>query len=168
MFDVFGEFDSAEEINKVAAAQLAEGDKEAIRKIAKENGIDTEDAEDYISGAVQEFVTPLLAAMGKLEIEAQDLDLKGIIEDWKETVMEICKEDNEICVAVRKKGKYLRDCMASLIKYSFEHKEQVSEKIVQVTKVNHNGKLEKMRSPLYLGVPNRFQVKKLIKEYYLS
>ena len=26
MFDIFGEFDSAEEINEAAAAQLAEGD----------------------------------------------------------------------------------------------------------------------------------------------
>ena len=38
MFDTFGEFDSAEEINKAAANQRINGDMEAIREIALENG----------------------------------------------------------------------------------------------------------------------------------
>ena len=50
MFEVFGEFDSAEEINKAAAGQLAQGDTQAIRDIARENGLDLADAEDYIDG----------------------------------------------------------------------------------------------------------------------
>ena len=44
MFDKFGEFDSAEEINRAAAAQLAEGDTEAVMAIALENGLDKDDA----------------------------------------------------------------------------------------------------------------------------
>lgn len=40
MFDKFGEFDSCEEINRAAKAQLEEGDLEAIRTIAEENGLD--------------------------------------------------------------------------------------------------------------------------------
>ena len=43
MFDKFGEFDSYEEINRAAKAQLEEGDLEAIRTIAEENGLDPED-----------------------------------------------------------------------------------------------------------------------------
>ena len=54
LFEKFGEFDSAEELNRVAAAQLAEGDIDAIYGIAEENGIDREDAEDYIDGAAPE------------------------------------------------------------------------------------------------------------------
>ena len=46
MFDKFGEFDSAEEINRAAAAQLKEGDLDAVKTIAEENGLDPEDAED--------------------------------------------------------------------------------------------------------------------------
>lgn len=37
MFDKFGEFDSAEEINRAAAAQLKEGDLDAIKTIAVHN-----------------------------------------------------------------------------------------------------------------------------------
>ena len=44
MFDKFGEFDSYEEINRAAKAQLEEGDLEAIKTIAEENGLDPEDA----------------------------------------------------------------------------------------------------------------------------
>ena len=50
MFEKYGEFDSYEEINRAAAAQLEEGDTEAIYAIAEENGIDREDAEEYIDG----------------------------------------------------------------------------------------------------------------------
>lgn len=42
MFEKFGEFDSCEELNRAAAAQLAEGDTDAIYTIAEENGIDRE------------------------------------------------------------------------------------------------------------------------------
>ena len=40
MWDKFGEFDSAEELNRAAAAQKAEGDREALIMLAEENGID--------------------------------------------------------------------------------------------------------------------------------
>ena len=47
MFDIFGEFNSAEEINEAAAAQLQEGDTDAVMTIARENGIDEDDAQEY-------------------------------------------------------------------------------------------------------------------------
>ena len=60
MFNKFGEFDSADEMNRAAAAQRKEGDNEAILAIAEENGIDKEDAIDFIDGCVAAFVTPLM------------------------------------------------------------------------------------------------------------
>lgn len=77
MFEKFGEFDSYEEINRAAAAQLAEGDEEAVYAIAEENGIDREDAEDYIAGDAPELVTALMAANGKLQVEAAELQAEG-------------------------------------------------------------------------------------------
>ncbi len=169
MFDKFGEFDSAQEINEAAAAKLKEGDTEAVLAMAEENGIDREDAEDYIAaGGGGELATPLMAAVGKLKVESGDLEINGILEDWKDTVVEACIEDKDFCMAVRKKGKSLKCCMAELIKFAFENKERVSDKIVDATKVMHNGKLEQMRKPLYLGVPNRAEVKKLIRGYYMK
>ena len=59
MFEKFGEFDSAEEINRAAEAQKREGDTEAVLVIAEENGIDREDAEDFLDGIVPELASPL-------------------------------------------------------------------------------------------------------------
>ena len=64
MFEKFGEFNSAEEINRAAKQQLAEGDTEAIYTIAKENGIDEDDVKDYIAGCTETLVTVLSAAVG--------------------------------------------------------------------------------------------------------
>lgn len=168
MFDKFGEFDSAEELNRAAAAQFKEGDEKAIYDIAKENGIDTEDAEDYMDGVIEELVTIRSAAMGKLKVESEDLELKGIVSDWKDMLVEECMASEELCVAIRKKDKALKHCLAKLIRFAFENKVQVSNKIVSVTKVTHNGKEESLRSPLFLGIPSKADTKKLIREYYLG
>ena len=82
LFEKFGEFDSAEELNRAAAAQLAEGDIDAIYGIAEENGIDREDAEDYIDGAAPELCTPIMAALGKLKVGIKgDVDLDMAYDD---------------------------------------------------------------------------------------
>lgn len=168
MFDKFGEFDSVEELNRAAAAQFKEGDEEAIYALAAENGIDKEDADDYMDGMSAELATSLLAAVGKLKIEAADLKLEGIVADWKDTVVEMCTGDKELQAAVRRKGKRLQECLARMIRFAFENKVQVSDKIVKVTKVTHNGKEEALRGPLYLGIPSKVDVKKIILEYYKS
>lgn len=168
MFEKFGEFDSAEELNRAAAAQKEQGDEEALIALAEENGIDKQDAEDYFDDCVNELATPLMAAVGKLCVEAQDLKLSGVLMDWQEELQTMCTESPELCAAVRSKGKNLCDCMARLLRFAFENKEQVSEKVVKATKVTHNGKEEPMRGPLYLGIPNRAQIRKIVKEYYLG
>lgn len=168
MFDKFGEFDSAEEINAVAKMKLIEGKKEDIFAIANENGIDEGDAEDYIAGYISELATVLSAAVGKVELESKELKVDGILSDWTGIVLQQCTIDEKFCVAVRKKGKALKYCMAALVKFAFESKVQVSDEIVKVTKVAHNGKEEPLRGPLYLGVPNAAEAKRIVREYYLG
>ena len=168
MFEKFGEFDSAAELNRAAAAQLEEGDEEAIFMLAEENGIDREDAEDYIDGCVPELATPLIAALGKLELEKKDLAIDGILDDWLSCVVELCRPEEDMAAAVRRKGKCLRDCMAALLRYAFENKKQVSDKIIKATKVTHNGKEEAMRGPVYLGIPNQAETRRIVREYYLG
>lgn len=166
MFDKFGEFDSVEELNRAAAAQKKEGDEEALVALAVENGLDKEDAEDYMDGATQELATPIMAAVGKLKVEAKDLGIQGVLKDWKDAVVEMCADDEALSVAVRRKTKCLRDCMAMMLAFAFENKVQVSDKVVKATKVTHNGKKEPMRGQVYLGVPNKAEVKQIIRKYY--
>ena len=48
MFDVFGEMETAAEINDVARSLKEEGEKENLDKLCAENGIDADDTENII------------------------------------------------------------------------------------------------------------------------
>lgn len=169
MFDKYGEFDSFREINQKAEELLKVGDTDGVRALAQENGIDPEEAEDYITGVSDRLCyTYMMAAIGKLDIEEKDLEIGGVLKDWTDCIRDICMEEDEMARVVRKKGKTLAGCMVALIRFSFENKVQVSDKIVDITKVTHNGKEEKMQKPLYLGVPNRTEAKKIIHDYYMN
>lgn len=168
MWDKFGEFDSAEELNRAAAAQKAEGDREALIMLAEENGIDRDDAEDYLDGAVNELATPLMAALGKLKVEAEELELEGMMMEWLNCITEQCRKDKQMQAAVREKEKSLRNCIAAVIQYSFKNKKQVSDKIMKYVKIEKNGRMEPYRGPLYIGYPTQAKAKELIREYYLG
>ena len=164
----FGVFDSTEELNRAAAAQKAEGDLEALIALALENGLEKEDAEDYMNGDIDKLATSFIAAFGKLKVETKYLQIEGVLCDWKDIIVSLCEENEDMQAAVMRKTKSLKECMAQLIRFSFENKVQVSEEIVKATKVTHNGREEPLRGPLYLGIPNRAEVKKIAMKYYLG
>lgn len=107
MFDQFGEFESCEELNRAAAGQKEEGDREALIALAKENGIDVEDAEDYMDGYIAALATPLTAAMGRIEVwrmqDGKDINILVALEVLKGMLRE-----PDMQAAVMKKGKSLK------------------------------------------------------------
>ena len=163
MFEKFGEFDSYEELNRAAAAQLEEGDTEAIYAIAEENGIDREDAEDFIDGDAPELATALMAAHGKLKVEAAELQPKEIMTDWLEYIRIQCVENPKMRLAVRRKGKSLKECIGKLVKWSLNHAENVDSDIVKAA-----GLPSWAQNGCKLGIPGMGTAKQLIKEYYLG
>lgn len=158
MFEKFGEFDSAAELNKAAAAQLEQGDTEAIIAIAMENGLDREDAEDYIDGIVPELTTPLMAAMGKIKVECDELKPQQIMNDWVEYIKVQCTESDEMSAAVRRKGKSIKGCIAALLKWSFANQMPIEQDILKAAGVTANR--------VTLGIPGMGEAKKIIREYY--
>lgn len=158
MYEKFGEFDSWEEINKAAEGQKEEGDMEALKELAKENGIDIEDAEDYFDGIIPELCTPLIAALGKLKVEEEDLKPKDIMIDWINYIRTLCSNDKNIRLAVRKKDKSLKGCIGALLKWSFGHQQQIDKDIIKAAGVS--------ASKITLGIPGMREAHKLIKEYY--
>lgn len=165
MFEKFGEFDSVEELNRAAAAQKEQGDEEALIALAEENGIDKQDAEDYIDDCVDELATPLMAAVGKLCVEAQDLKLSGVLMDWQEELQTMCTESPELCAAVRKKGKNLADYIALIVDDGYEHRTVVDKKIVDKTK-----KVKSMigSHELLIGEADRKSRREIAEKYYLG
>lgn len=160
MFDMFGEFDSAEEINLAAAGQREQGDKEALLKLAEENGIDQEDAEDYMDGLMDELVNPLMAAYGKLSVEEKSVQPYEILNDWLNYIRIQCQENEVMARAVRKKGKSLKGCLGELLKWSFKNAKPVDKDIIKAAGVS--------AGRVSLGIPGIGTAKKIIKEYYLG
>lgn len=160
MFDKFGEFDSVEELNAAAEGQKAEGDMEALIALAVENGLDPEDAEDYMNGDVTMLAEPCMAALGKLNIEAEHVKCAEIMGDWLDYIKEQCLNHEEVARAVRKKGKSLEGCIAEILKWSFEHQIPVDRHITSVAGVKANR--------VTIGIPGMATVKKIITRYYLG
>ena len=68
MFEQFGNFNSADEINETASGLRREGDHESIKKLAKENGIDEDIAAAFIDGEIDFICDVATAAIGKLDV----------------------------------------------------------------------------------------------------
>lgn len=110
MYDTFGNFDSVEELNHVAAGLLQAKDTDRIKLLAKENGIPEFFAEAYIDGA-EEFTDWVNAAIGKLEIEAAEHKDKyvpvGPVADYLKS---LCIEE-QFARRVRRRTKSMEGCM---------------------------------------------------------
>ena len=159
MFDKFGEFDSVKELNKAAEGLMKEGDESSLVELALENGLDKEDAEDYFDGIVEELATVKMAALGKIKIERNELKPVDIMEDWVGYIETCIGESEEMAVAVRRKGKRLKACIAELLKWSFKNQHPVDAEIMKEAGVNGR---------VTLGIPGMGRAKKIIREYYMG
>lgn len=160
MFEIFGEFDSAEEINESAAGLKREGDEQSLYDLAKENGLEKEDVDDYLEGYVEELVNPLMAALGKIEIEEKELKPEHIMQDWVTYIKTKCSQDERVARAVRKKGKTIKGCVAEILKYSFRIRKTVDKDIVAQAGISA-GRVD-------LGIPGMLEVRQIIDKYYLG
>lgn len=160
MFDRFGEFDTAQEINETAVNLRKEGDKESLKVLAKENGIDEDTVEAFLDGTLLFICDEMTAAIGKIEIEAQEVKCAEIMEDWVEYIKAQCFENPMVAKMVRKKGKSLSGCIAEILKWSFKHQIPVDKKIMNVAGVTARR--------CTLGIPGMARAKKIITDYYLK
>lgn len=160
MFDKFGEFDSVEELNAAAEGLKKEGDYESLVELAKENGLDEDDALDYFEDIEPELSNALLAALGKIKVEREELHPVDIMEDWV-SYIEVCiGESDKMAAAVRKKGKSIKGCIAELLKWSFKNQHPVDKDILKAANVS--------AGRVTLGIPGMKTAREIIKNYYLG
>ena len=158
LFSKFGEFGSADEINELAKNLLKEGDKASIKALAKENGIPEEFAKMFISGDIPVLCDVQTAAVGKIDVEAKELKPQDIMADWTEYIKAVCMEDEAMAVAVRKKDKSLKGCIAAILEWSFGHQQPVNKDIIAKANVK--------AGRITLGIPGQATARKLIRGYY--
>ena len=158
MFDKFGEMDTFGEINELAENLFNEGDTASIKTMAKENGIDKEYVEMYLSGDIPVLCDAMTAALGKIDVEVADLKPKEIMEDWVEYLRGQCMENELLAFNVRKKGKSLKGCIAALLMWSFKNQQPIDKGIIKAAGVSA-GKVT-------LGIPGMARAKQIITAYY--
>lgn len=159
MFEQFGEFGSAAEINETAVNLRREGDVENLKVLAKENGIDEDVLEVFMEGTLLYLCDDMTAAIGKIEMEAKEVKCAEIMEDWVEYIKAQCLEKPEVARAVRKKRKSLSECIAEILAWSFKHQNTVDKKIMKAAGVT--------AGRCTLGIPGMARAKQIITEYYL-
>lgn len=160
MFDRFGNFNSAQEINETAVSLRKEGDWESLRVLAEENGIDEDVLEAFSDGTMVYLCDELSAAIGKIEVEAKAVKCAEIMEDWVEYIKAQCFERQEVARAVRQKKKSLAGCVAELLKWSLQNQTPVDKKIMKAAGVS--------AGRCTLGIPGMARAKRIITEYYLG
>lgn len=160
MFDRFGEFDSAEEINETAVNLRKEGDQESLKVLADENGIDADVLEAFLDGELLYLCDEMTAAIGKIDVEAKAVKCEEIMADWVEYIKEQCFDKPLMARAVREKGKSLAGCVAALLKWSFKHQNPVDQKIMKAAGVTANR--------CTLGIPGVATAKRIITDYYMG
>lgn len=156
-----------DDINTKAEELKRAGKEDELISYAQKVGLSVEDAEDYIDGLVDELATSTYLAGAIIETQAKGIKCEGIIKDWVQSITQIAQNDTEIANNIIENDDCdLVHCLAQLIRYSFKNKCQVDDKIVSVTMITHNGKEEKLRGPLYIGIPSRAELQKIVREYY--
>lgn len=157
MFDRFGEFDSAEEINEAAKGLVREGDIDSLKILCRENGIDEDMMQAFLEGDIPFLTDAMSAALGKIEIESKELKPKELVEDWIEYIKAQCMEHEDIAIAVRKKGKNVKGCIVELLRWSFKNRYDVDPEIAKAAGINQK---------VQMGIPGMGTAKKLILDYY--
>lgn len=160
MFDRFGEFDSAAEINETAVNLRKEGDIGSLKVLVKENGIDPDILEVFMAGELLYICDEMTAAIGKIEVEAKEVKCAEIMGDWVEYIKTQCMESREMAKMVRKKGKSLEGCIAKILKWSFDNQIPVDKKIMKAAGVT--------AGRCTLGIPGMATAKKIISGYYMG
>lgn len=153
------EFNTAEEINKKAAELLAARASKEIISLAVENGLDEDDAKDYIDGTLDTLTTPTLAALGRISIQKKTVDVYEITDDWIEYIKIRCVESEDMANAVMKKDKNLKECIAALLKWSLNNAKPVDADVLKLCKITYK---------VTLGIPGMRTAKKIITDYYLG
>ena len=101
----------------------------------------------------------------------------GVMEDWLSYIQAQCMESDQMAIAVRRKGRNLKDCLGKLLLWSLMNQKKVDKGVLasaekQIGKQNIDLKKYGIE-PRWLqytriGIPNMSTARQLIREYYLQ
>lgn len=164
-------FKTVKELNDKAAELKSAGDLSELVKLAEKNGLEKEDAEDYMDSDDPEetLCNETMAAIGKLKLEEQDMKLESQMKDWKEFVVQMIleypaqhKEEDGAALAnaVFNPDKKLLDVLAAGLKMASENRVKIDRRITKAAGLPE--------SAGQIGMCGRDELKKIILDYYMG
>jgi len=154
MFEKYGNMSHEDLIKK---EEELRNDKAALYDLCQENGIPLVMADLFQREEIDYIGDVCTTAIGKIDIEAEDMKPVEIIADWVEYIKQMAFDDADIAKAIRSKEKSLKGCISHILKWSFGAAYEVDKDIVKAAGV---------KGTVKMGIPGMARVKKLIKEYY--
>lgn len=163
-------FKTVKELNDKAAELKRAGDLSELVKLAEENGLEKEDAEEYMESEDPEdfLCNATMAAIGKLNMEEQDLHLESQMKDWKDFIVQMLtdypmdypEDGAALANAVFNPDKQLLDVLAAGLKLASKNRIKVDMRIIKAAGLPE--------SAAYIGMCGRDDLKKIILDYYLG
>lgn len=142
--------------------ELIQAAKENIVTAAAESGINADDLQDCIEEAEEgkfQFLSFLMVEQ-KVKAELADFNLAGsIMGDWAEYIKNEAYGNEAMARAILLPEKKMADCLAILLKYSFENSFDVPTEIVKKAMPNNNFKVK-------LGIPGMAKARRLIADFF--
>ena len=157
MFEKFGKM-TFDDLNRTAEGLKMEGDVESLVLLAEENGLEKEDAEDYADGVVDTLANPLEAAMGKIKVESEHLNLRcsTTLSGMRDLVSYMISRDEEMQVAVHDPEKSLAKCLGKLVAEASRTRYKLPDEIAIAAGI----------PTVYMGDVSKERAKEIIKAYY--
>lgn len=163
-------FKTVKELNDKAAELKSAGDLSELVKLAEENGLEKEDAEDYMDSDDPEdcLCNATMAAIGRLNMEEQDLHLESQMKDWKDFIVQMLtgypmnhpEDGAALANAVFVPGKQLLDVLAAGLKMASKNRVTVDRRITKAAGLPE--------SAGQIGMCGRDELKKIILDYYMG
>lgn len=147
-----------EELNKKAEELKLMKDLKGLNKLCKDNGVDEEDAADYMEGYIENLFTPFIFAMGKLNEEKKKLDLPTEMIYYTDSIMELAK-DPSLATAICSPDKNLVGALGALLKVASKNRKEIPEAIVKAA--GYNGKI-------FTGNIDKVVFKDTVRKYYME
>lgn len=157
MFEKFGKM-TFDDLNRTAEGLKMEGDVESLVLLAEENGLEKEDAEDYADGVVDTLATPLEAAMGKIKVESEHLNLRcsTTLSGMRDLITYVVSQDEEMQVDVHDPEKSLAKCLGKLVAEASRTRYKLPDEIAAAAGI----------PTVYMGDISKERAREIIKAYY--
>lgn len=144
-------------LNQQAEHLREEGDLKELEKLCEANGIDKEDASDYMEGYISELFTPFILAAAKLKKERDAFkDLPTALSLYTDEIINMA-QDKEIAEGILKDNKNLAEALGAIVKQASKTRKAIPKEISKAAGIPENVPMGDVDKPTF---------EKLIKEYY--